>query len=156
MDVGELQQLSKGLRACKKKGTAPSEPSKRVKVNAPSSTTPTGIIDAPTTTAAIEVVAATEVAAPPTSSSPLAKVQSWEPPIEKKKGAKKKKMKMASRKVKHKARPTYNKDRIELQELKIQMVYQMDVVKDTEAKLAILRKRLRDVEEDSRRFEKLL
>ena len=50
----------------------------------------------------------------------------------------------------------HDKDRIELQELKIHMVYQKDTMKDAKAELAVLRKRLREVEEDPHRFEKLL
>ena len=50
----------------------------------------------------------------------------------------------------------YGKDKAELQQLKIQMVYQKDAMKDVEAESAILRKRLREAEEDSHRLEKLL
>ena len=44
----------------------------------------------------------------------------------------------------------------ELHDLKIQMVYQEGLVENVEAELAVLRKRLREVEDDLRRSNKLL
>ena len=50
----------------------------------------------------------------------------------------------------------YEKCKVELLQLKIQTAYNENAVKDAEAKSMVMRKRLREVEEDSRRFEKLL
>ena len=41
-------------------------------------------------------------------------------------------------------------------ELKMQMVYRQDAIKNVEAELAVLRKKLRKVEDDLRRHKKLL
>ena len=50
---------------------------------------------------------------------------------------------------------THKKDKIELRELKIQMAYQKDIMKDAEAKSIVLRKRLRELEE-SHKWERML
>ncbi|EHA8586941.1 hypothetical protein COCNU_scaffold001195G000050 [Cocos nucifera] len=70
MDAKAIEILSKGLQACKRKGTMPSEPSKKARMDVPSSTVP---IDATFTikiTVAAEVASATKV--PPMAKAPLA------------------------------------------------------------------------------------
>ncbi|KAG1367004.1 hypothetical protein COCNU_13G007940 [Cocos nucifera] len=100
MDASELQKLSQGLRAHKRKETVPDGPSKRARIDAPSSAAPASTTDIPATTAATEVVVAIEVAAPSTSLSPPIEV----PSTKKEKGVEKKE-KMVSKKVKRKTRP---------------------------------------------------
>ena len=43
----------------------------------------------------------------------------------------------------------YRNSQTELWELKVQMVYQQDAVKDAEAESTVLRRKLREVEDDS-------
>ena len=40
--------------------------------------------------------------------------------------------------------------------MKIQMAYQKDIMKNIEAESVVLRKRLREMEEESRRWERML
>ena len=49
----------------------------------------------------------------------------------------------------------HEKDKAELYELKIQMVYQKNIVKNAEVESTVLRKRLREMEE-SCRWERML
>ena len=50
----------------------------------------------------------------------------------------------------------YDKNKSELLQLKIQMTYQENAVKDAEVEFTVLWKRLREAEEDAKRAQKLL
>ncbi|KAG1363591.1 putative ensconsin-like [Cocos nucifera] len=106
----------------------PNEPSKKAKINTLSSAAPTGAINTLATTATTKVAAAPEVIAPLTSSSPLIKVQTSEPSIEKEKGAEKEKAKMASKNVKRKTRP--NESNASNEDLGENPFHNREIVKD--------------------------
>ena len=50
---------------------------------------------------------------------------------------------------------SYEKEKIELQQLRVPMVYQENAIKDAKAKSTILKKRLRETEDDLQRVNKL-
>ncbi|KAG1338563.1 putative trichoplein keratin filament-binding protein-like [Cocos nucifera] len=80
-----------------------SEPSKRAKVDVPSSTVAAdAIANVPATTTTIEVTTVIEVMAPPTFSNPSVEIQTSEPSTEREKGGgKKKKKRLTAMKMRH-------------------------------------------------------
>ncbi|EHA8586305.1 putative ensconsin-like [Cocos nucifera] len=116
MDAKVVEILSKGLQACKRKGTASGETSKKAKMDVPSSVVPANV-DFTIGTAVVAEVASTikvppMVEAPPTVevarssvlSCPFVKAQILEGPSQGEKGAEKKRAKGAVRKSRCKVR----------------------------------------------------
>ncbi|EHA8589910.1 hypothetical protein COCNU_scaffold013378G000010 [Cocos nucifera] len=115
MDTQAVEMLTKRLHAWKRKGKASDGSLKKVKVDAPSSTTPTTAAIASEVAKGAEVIPATEVGTiergsmPPTFSSPPTKDQDPQPLAKREKGGEKKKKKVVM-KMYCKVRPGESND----------------------------------------------